>query len=197
MSFEENLRTLRLARGLTQPMLAEKADIEQSYLSKLENGRSKPSEDVLARLAQALEVKPDTLAQNGDETEERLRRWKRARLSAAAVAVLVATFLTGRATAFYPLSLAQLAHGTDNRDLLLELKGLAPSGIELTNLGSSSDGRRISIMGSGPDAGAAYAYLQSIEKQVGGAYEYIDMGPADPVNKRYYFKTLYDVPVSH
>ena len=43
MSFQENLRTLRLARGLTQPLLAEKADIEQSYLSKLENGRSKPS----------------------------------------------------------------------------------------------------------------------------------------------------------
>ena len=30
MPFHENLRTLRLARALTQPMLAEKAGIEQS-----------------------------------------------------------------------------------------------------------------------------------------------------------------------
>jgi transcriptional regulator with XRE-family HTH domain len=30
MAFHENLRTLRLARNLTQPALAEKADIEQS-----------------------------------------------------------------------------------------------------------------------------------------------------------------------
>ena len=33
MPFHENLRTLRLARGLTQPLLAVKAGIEQSYLS--------------------------------------------------------------------------------------------------------------------------------------------------------------------
>ena len=104
MSFEENLRTLRLARGLTQPVLADKAGIEQSYLSKLENGRSKPSEEVLERLAEALEVTPEALQQNGDETEERRRRWTRVGFSAAAAMALVTMFLLGRATAVYPLS---------------------------------------------------------------------------------------------
>src|SRR5579859_5108682 len=95
MSFEENLRTLRLARGLTQPLLAEKTGIEQSYLSKLENGRSHPSDEVLGRLAQALEVKPETLQQNGDETEDGRRRWMRVGISAASVVVLAAVFLLG------------------------------------------------------------------------------------------------------
>src|SRR5262249_42306739 len=111
MPFHENLRTLRLARGLTQPMLAEKAGIEQCYLSKLENGRSKPSEDVLTRIAQALEVKPEALTQNGDEADERSRRWKRLGLTAAAAAVLAVTFMAGRATAVYPLSFGQVING--------------------------------------------------------------------------------------
>ncbi|MBO6796341.1 helix-turn-helix transcriptional regulator [Maricaulis sp.] len=50
MKFGDYLRQCREAKGWTQPEAARHADIEQSYLSKLETGRSYPSEDVYSRL---------------------------------------------------------------------------------------------------------------------------------------------------
>lgn len=171
MPFHENLRTLRLARGLTQPALAEKAGIEQSYLSKLENGRSKPSEDVLGRLAQALEVKAETLA-NGDETEERTRRWQRAAVAAGCVLALGAAFLIGRATAVYPLSFGQVISGaTAADDITQQIVKLAPPGVEVTMLSRNGPtGGRISIMGAAPDEAAVDVYMDAIRKRFGGSF---------------------------
>jgi transcriptional regulator with XRE-family HTH domain len=53
MKFGDYLRQKREARGWTQPEAANKAGIEQSYLSKLETGKSYPSEDAYARLVAA------------------------------------------------------------------------------------------------------------------------------------------------
>ena len=64
MSMADNLKHWRQVRGLTQPELAERAEIEQSYLSKLENDRSKASDAVLERLAAALEIDGETLAKD-------------------------------------------------------------------------------------------------------------------------------------
>lgn len=64
MAIAENLKHWRQVRGMTQPELAEKAEIEQSYLSKLENGRSQASEGVRERLADALEIDVETLLQD-------------------------------------------------------------------------------------------------------------------------------------
>ena len=50
MDFDEKLRQLRNDRDLTQPEAAEAMGIEQSYLSKLENDKSLPSNDVLNRI---------------------------------------------------------------------------------------------------------------------------------------------------
>ncbi len=50
MNFGEKLRQLRNDKDLTQPELAEAMGIEQSYLSKLENDKSLPSNDVLNRI---------------------------------------------------------------------------------------------------------------------------------------------------
>lgn len=50
MNFGERIRQHRSERQLTQPELAETLGIEQSYLSKLENGKSLPSGDVLNRI---------------------------------------------------------------------------------------------------------------------------------------------------
>lgn len=50
MTFGQKLRELRNERQMTQPELAEAMGIEQSYLSKLENGKSLPSNDVLNRI---------------------------------------------------------------------------------------------------------------------------------------------------
>lgn len=61
MAIAENLKHWRQVRGLTQPELAERSEIEQSYLSKLENGRSQASEGVRERLAEALGIDVETL----------------------------------------------------------------------------------------------------------------------------------------
>ena len=50
MDFGDKLRNLRKDKDLTQPELADAMGIEQSYLSKLENGNSLPSNDMLGRI---------------------------------------------------------------------------------------------------------------------------------------------------
>lgn len=50
MRFGEYIRNVRRERGWTQPDAAKKIGIEQSYLSKLESGKSFPSEEVFASL---------------------------------------------------------------------------------------------------------------------------------------------------
>ncbi len=56
MNFGEKLRQLRNEKGLTQPELADAIGIEQSYLSKLENDKSLPSNDVLNRILDVFEI---------------------------------------------------------------------------------------------------------------------------------------------
>ncbi|MEZ5955773.1 MAG: helix-turn-helix domain-containing protein [Hyphomonadaceae bacterium] len=53
MKFGDYLKNRRAELGWTQPEAAAKASIEQSYLSKLETGKSFPSEDVYQRLVEA------------------------------------------------------------------------------------------------------------------------------------------------
>ena len=50
MNLGERLRQLRQDRNLTQPELAHEMGIEQSYLSKLENGKYVSSSDVFSRI---------------------------------------------------------------------------------------------------------------------------------------------------
>ena len=54
MTLGDTIKLLRTEQGLTQPELAERARIEQSYLSKLENDKGTPSFDIINRIAQAL-----------------------------------------------------------------------------------------------------------------------------------------------
>lgn len=56
MTLGEQFKSLRAKRGLSQPELAELAGIEQSYLSKLENDKSLPSNEVLRKLLNAFSV---------------------------------------------------------------------------------------------------------------------------------------------
>lgn len=54
MKLGEKIKLLRTEQEMTQPALAEKAGIEQSYLSKLENDKGAPSFAVINRIAGAL-----------------------------------------------------------------------------------------------------------------------------------------------
>jgi len=62
MDFGERVRELRKAQGMSQRDLAERADIDFTYLSKIENGRIEPpSEDAIRRIAYGLDANPDEL----------------------------------------------------------------------------------------------------------------------------------------
>ena len=61
MKFGEDLRHKRAERGWTQPEAAARAKIEQSYLSKLENGKSIPSGDIYHRLVEAYGIDPQEM----------------------------------------------------------------------------------------------------------------------------------------
>ncbi|WP_226636484.1 helix-turn-helix domain-containing protein [Novosphingobium profundi] len=58
MKFGDYLKQKRAERGWTQPEAASQVKIEQSYLSKLENGKSIPSGDIYQRLAQVYGINP-------------------------------------------------------------------------------------------------------------------------------------------
>ena len=61
MKFGDYLKNRRTELGWTQPEAAAKASIEQSYLSKLETGKSFPSEDVYARLVEAFSLDTEAM----------------------------------------------------------------------------------------------------------------------------------------
>ncbi|MGE5537242.1 MAG: helix-turn-helix domain-containing protein [Gemmatimonas sp.] len=52
----ENLRRIRLQRGISQEALALEADIDRAYMSGLERGIRNPTVLLLAKLARALKV---------------------------------------------------------------------------------------------------------------------------------------------
>lgn len=52
----ENVSALRRAKGLSQNELAELADTSYVHVSRIENGHSWPSDDLIERLAKALKV---------------------------------------------------------------------------------------------------------------------------------------------
>ncbi|MBV7532376.1 helix-turn-helix domain-containing protein [Chitinophaga sp. sic0106] len=60
-AFGANLRRLRLARKLTQVEVAFEADMEPSYMTRLENGKTDPSLSTVYALADALDVSPREL----------------------------------------------------------------------------------------------------------------------------------------
>lgn len=58
----------RIARGMTQTELAEKAGLKQSALSRLENGRIPPNITTVLAVVKALGMRI-TLEENDDKTE--------------------------------------------------------------------------------------------------------------------------------
>jgi transcriptional regulator with XRE-family HTH domain len=55
-SFGQNVRKMRVASGLTQERLAEKADLDPTYISGIERGVRNPSLLIISRLARALRI---------------------------------------------------------------------------------------------------------------------------------------------
>jgi transcriptional regulator with XRE-family HTH domain len=122
MNFGDKLRQPRQAKNLSQPELSDSLGIEQSYLSKLENGKSLPSSDVFNRILDAFALSvgdlideldhgsrlqlrqiPD-VANHFDRQKQLIignrRRWLL--ISAALLAVGVALIYGGTAQLFVP-----------------------------------------------------------------------------------------------
>ena len=59
--FAANLRRLRHKKGLSQEELAYEADINQTYISKLENGISYAGLEIIGKIASVLDVQPAEL----------------------------------------------------------------------------------------------------------------------------------------
>ena len=60
-NFARNLRNTRVARGLSQEALADKADLDRTYISALERELYSATLDTIERLATALGVAPAEL----------------------------------------------------------------------------------------------------------------------------------------
>ena len=59
--FAANLRRLRHAKGLSQEALAYEADVNRTYVSKLETGLAYPGLEVIGKLASVLGAEPAEL----------------------------------------------------------------------------------------------------------------------------------------
>ena len=59
--FGQRLRVARLARGLTQKILAKRLEVSKGYISRLEGGKARPSESTVRRLADICETDTSSL----------------------------------------------------------------------------------------------------------------------------------------
>ena len=76
LAFGETVRSVSESAGVAQEALALIAEMDRSYLGRLERGEKQPSLDVVFRLAAALGVTPGDLVAR---IELRLRKTERAR----------------------------------------------------------------------------------------------------------------------
>ena len=61
MTHTRTLREARRARRITQVQLAERARVDQTYVSLIERGLRSPSDYIKSRLAKALRITPSSL----------------------------------------------------------------------------------------------------------------------------------------
>ena len=54
----ENLKRIRLERGLSQEELADLAEVNRNYIGMIERGENSPTVDMIERIAKALGTDP-------------------------------------------------------------------------------------------------------------------------------------------
>ena len=68
MEFKENLKQLRIQKGLTQAQLAEKLFVSRSTVAKWENGLGLPNPESMATLEKLFNISTEELATKEPET---------------------------------------------------------------------------------------------------------------------------------
>ena len=66
--YGENIKRIRQAKGMSQDVLSEKAEISPGFLSEIENHKKTGTFDTFAKIAEALEVEPYELLLPHNET---------------------------------------------------------------------------------------------------------------------------------
>ena len=78
MGFGNRLRAMRTTKGLSQRALGERVGVSFTYISKVENGKldfgDYPSEDLICRLAAALDADEEELLLLAEKIPEAIRR---------------------------------------------------------------------------------------------------------------------------
>lgn len=75
MSLGENIKTLRNELGLTQKKLSNSINVDQTYISELENNKKTPSLDTLKKLAKVLNVRvSDLIGDTSNNLRPELKR---------------------------------------------------------------------------------------------------------------------------
>ena len=112
MTIHENLRQLRLQRGLTQEQVAGQLNVTRQALSSYESGRTRPDIDTLMKLAAIYEIDLESILYG---TDGRLAWSNRARKTAKVLLFLLpalATLYSGIywiTQSFFPLSSGHLS----------------------------------------------------------------------------------------
>ncbi|NRA59861.1 MAG: helix-turn-helix transcriptional regulator [Psychrobium sp.] len=81
MTLGQKLKQLRLAKEMSQPELAQQICIEQSYLSKLENDKAFPSDEIFSQLLIALDIELDDFLQGFEQSVIQTQLCKIAQIS--------------------------------------------------------------------------------------------------------------------
>jgi transcriptional regulator with XRE-family HTH domain len=74
LAFGSRVRTMRLALGLSQEQLAERAELHWVYVNGVERGVRNPGLNTIGKLARALGVTPDVLLRIEEMSAPRARR---------------------------------------------------------------------------------------------------------------------------
>src|ERR1700686_2716946 len=72
--FGANLRRLRRAKGLSQDRLAERAEVDRTFISRIETSLMYPGLEAIGKLADALEANPGELLKLPRKRKKRGRR---------------------------------------------------------------------------------------------------------------------------
>ena len=66
----QKIKTLRKAKGLSQEKFAEKAELSQQHISRIENGQTYPGVATLAKIAKVLNIPMDDLVDTNVKDKE-------------------------------------------------------------------------------------------------------------------------------
>ena len=106
MSINNNLRNLRLEKGLTQEQVAEKLNVTRQAVSSYESGRTRPDIDTLMKFAEIYETDLDGILYGNTRKLKSLRNVKIVAFTVLALMVfliLAFSVLKWSATYFFPI----------------------------------------------------------------------------------------------